>query len=108
MMSLKDIRTISCYVCIFWLQQAPQRPCHTPSTCAPSPKDILVRDFLLQKEYFPQNLGYRFVQKKKFPHPLMSLHVYNKVLTLPELLGTQTALELLQIQVELFVDFEHL
>ena len=38
----------------------------------------------------------------------MSLHVHNKVLTLPELLGTQTALELLQIQVKLFVDFEHL
>ena len=38
----------------------------------------------------------------------MSFHVHNKVLTLPELLGTQTALELLQIQVKLLVDFEHL
>ena len=41
-------------------------------------------------------------------YPLMSLHMNNKVLTLPELFRAQSTLELLQVQVKLFMDLQHL
>ena len=69
-MSLKDIRTISCYVCIFWLQQAPQTPCHTPSRCAPSPKKIsLLEIFAQQKNIFLKILVIDLFNKKIFSSP---------------------------------------
>ena len=41
-------------------------------------------------------------------YPLMSLHMNNKVLTLPKLFRAQRTLELLQVQVKLFMDLQHL